>query len=237
VEQPVSNQQKQESKETQAVATMSIGNGNASSSMQNGKKTKEEPLKLSTSPPTFSITPEFLESLQQKTKDEQIAILLGKLTDMKARENNNSFLFVKLQEELRQKEKQYEIMRGKQLVDQEGKKVAEERAETFRNSFRAKEEDCKAKDKHIQQLTKKLKQARKEWIASSRENSVGFNDTIVHEVQHDSLKSLGPSNSWQMRPEIDIKEREIKKLRDEIWAHQQQNGSLSSEVRRVSKEV
>jgi hypothetical protein len=169
---------------------------------------------------------ELPEHLQGKDKDEIIKILLDKMK----LEDTNHELFLRLQEELKQKEKQYEILRGKQKMDQEGKKLAEEKLELLKQEIKNKDEEMAAKDKHIRQLTKKLKQARKDWITNdynpNDSNSVSQTGTSPHSVS----SPIGSAKSWQLNPEIDLKNREIKQLKEAIWAHQNQNASLSAEV-------
>eukprot|EP01114_Cavostelium_apophysatum_P021688 TRINITY_DN7638_c0_g1_i1.p1 TRINITY_DN7638_c0_g1~~TRINITY_DN7638_c0_g1_i1.p1 ORF type:complete len:1024 (+),score=273.72 TRINITY_DN7638_c0_g1_i1:183-3254(+) len=162
--------------------------------------------------------------LEGKDKDEQISFLKERFSligrQFQTHELNLQ-LFAKIQDELKQKEKSYELIKHKQQADQEGKRLAEERLEVLRIQMKEKEEECLAKDKNIRQLSKKLKENRAEWLAS------GGNQNA----------SIGAADSWKLKPEIDVKNREIKSLRDAIWAHQTQNQLLTSEIMQVENDT
>lgn len=188
---------------------------------------------------TPTVTAQLSDSLKGKDKDEVIRILLEKVQTLEV----NHDLFIKLQDELKQKEKQYEILRGKQKLDQEGKKIAEERLEVAKGELKKKEEEMSAKDKHIRQLTKKLKQARKEWINDinpNTPNTSSSNPVFISTSPgsaNNSYSNLSAvtsnipvSKSWTVSPELDLKNREINQLKEAIWAHQSQNAALQAEV-------
>ncbi len=168
-----------------------------------------------------------------RSKDELIASLMEKLRHAEV----NQELFIKLQEELKQKEKQYEILRGKQKLDQESKKVAEEKLELLKQELKQKEEEMAAKDKHIRQLTKKLKQARKDWIANDYNPDAPANVTDAVPTSPLPLQTQSPNaTKWHLNPEIDVKNREIKQLKEANWAHQNQNAALAQELEHLKNE-
>jgi len=51
-----------------------------------------------------------------------------------------------------------------------------------------------------------------------------------------SGKIASENHDWDMHSEIDMKNREIKQLREAIWAHQNQNASLLKEIERCRAE-
>jgi len=176
--------------------------------------------------------------LQGKTKDEAILILLEKLKHTET----NQEIFIKLQDSLKQKEKQYEILRGKQKLDQESKKLSEEKVELLKQEIKQKDEEMTAKDKHIRQLTKKVKQARKDWISNDYKadtdnnspNSTPSSPALT--PQASAQPSPSGSAKWQLNPEVDVKNREIKQLKEAIWAHQTQNASIAQELEHLQNE-
>jgi len=133
-------------------------------------------------------------------------------------------LVMKLQEDLKMKEKQYDLLRGKQRSDQEGRKIAEEQLDVLKKELQSKEDESKAKDKHIRQLNKKIKEMKKDWI-SNREPA-----TVTEGIS--SSPTPNSPRSWERSPD----HREIKQLKEEIWAHQNQNAALAKEVARLEME-
>ena len=174
---------------------------------------------------------ELPDYIKNKNKDEAIQILLERLS---IQETNNQ-LFIKLQDELRQKEKQYEILRGKQKLDQDGKKFNEEKIEILKADLKRKDEEMAAKDKHIKQLSKKLKEMRKEWITKDSDSNGVPMATSPGSTVATNLATT-PSKSWQLNPEVDMLNRQIKQLKDANWAHQTQNSTLCQELDQLRNE-
>jgi len=93
--------------------------------------------------------------------------------------------------------------------------------DSLRTQLREKEEETKAKDKHIRKLTDKVKQSRKDSNSSTKD-------------MDDNTSPVSPP-SWEISP-IDSKNREVNQLKEAIWAHQKQNEKLDAEVQRLEKE-
>jgi hypothetical protein len=114
-------------------------------------------------------------SLLGKDKEECIQKLLEHIYKLQGAVTSLNQVMGSLKAELKQNEDQYELWRERQKLDQEAKMLAEQQVEQYRVELKKKEEENAAKDKHIRQLTKKLKQARKESKDNTSVQSVGRN--------------------------------------------------------------
>jgi len=178
-----------------------------------GKRKTRVPVILETEP-----------KMETEDKDKQSKVVSEKLQNYAHQLEGNTNLFIKLQEELKQKEKQYEILYNQFVLANESKNIAEGRLDSLRTQLRDKEEETKAKDKHIRKLTDKVKQSRKD----SKDTNSSTKD------MDDNTSPVSPPH-WEISP-IDSKNREVSQLKEAIWAHQKQNEKLDSEVQRLEKE-
>lgn len=178
--------------------------------------------------------PEIMRQLETKELEEKVhfllqhlAIVANQVAIFKEKELTQQSLVVKLSEDLRMKEKQYDILRGKQKIDFEKKLIAEEKLAKSLERIKELEQESNAKDKNIRQLSKKLKKLRSDWIKSPQVNEdTSQEKSALPKPSQNYIKSSLPSIGSSSY-ELDMKTREIKKLQEAVWAHQQQNSDLA----------
>ncbi|PRP88382.1 hypothetical protein PROFUN_03296 [Planoprotostelium fungivorum] len=179
---------------------------------------------VSGSPPTSTNDREVTE-LREQVK--QLTDKVHELEDTIAKDISKD-VFVKLELELRRMEKEYEELRNRYRLDEERFRMAEEKREQEQKTCKELEEENRGKDNHIRRLQKKLKAARKE-EPESTSASVGSYSNMTAAANSGAHSSMNGGGAEQGDVQ---KDRLISKLRETIWAHQQQNSALSVEMSR-----
>eukprot|EP01117_Protostelium_nocturnum_P006648 TRINITY_DN2393_c3_g1_i1.p1 TRINITY_DN2393_c3_g1~~TRINITY_DN2393_c3_g1_i1.p1 ORF type:complete len:993 (+),score=407.20 TRINITY_DN2393_c3_g1_i1:214-3192(+) len=192
--------------------------------------TKEpSPVELSPKPSTRNP-----QSSQQQTSSaadkEKIRLLEERVRQLEKITSSdvNRELFYKLQEELNMKDRQYESLRSEHKANQQERRIAEEQRDSASKVIKELEEENKAKEHHIRRIQKKLKQARKEGFSESKTS-----DRLSMSPRSSSIGFMGGES---LSAEIEQRDRAINKLKETIWAHQQQNAAITLELSRVTAE-